>query len=169
MKRIAATFALATALFSAFAQNISSDNFLMRRDTIVLKASECHWVTRSLPPNDQESSSIPALILLAVNQGKLRATDPVTGDLIPAERILTWRMPADTMAVQDADGNSTYKVVQAKQNPDHFTRIRVCQDWYFEEAKGEIRGAIRFIELLKDIHTSAGTFIGYTAFCRINY
>ena len=167
MKRTAITFALATAFFSAIAQTISSQNLLIRRDTIVLNASECNWVINSLHSNGQKSRSIPILILQAVNQGKLRAIDPVTGDPIPAERILQWHMPADTVTVQDAAGNSKYAVVQSEQNPDLFTMIRICQDCYFERESGKIRGEIRFIELLKDIYTPTGTLIGHSTFCRI--
>ena len=109
------------------------------------------------------------LILRDVHQRKLRAIDPVTGDPIPADRILKWRMPADTVAVQDDAGNSKYAVVQSEQSPDLFTRIRIYQDWYFDRESGKIRGEITFFELLKDIYTSTGTLIGYSTLCRIYY
>ncbi len=169
MKSIATTFALATAFFSASAQDISSDNLLIRHDTMVLKASECNWVIRSVQTNGQESRSVPILILQAVGQHKLRAVDPFTGDPIAADKILTWRMPADTMAILDDAGNRKYKVVQAEQNPDHFTEIRVYQDWYFDGKNGKIRGEIPFFELLRDVYSPSGSFIGQTIFCRIYY
>lgn len=167
MRKIATLLAFVTACIGTIAQNISSDNVLIRKDTMLLKASECNWMIKSLQAGDQNSKTIPEIILQAVHQHKQKAIDPFTGDTIPGDRILTWRMSADTIATPDNAGNLEYNVIQRVQNLAHFTLIRVYQDWYFDKKTGMIRSAITSFELLKDIYTPMGSLIGSSVFCRI--
>lgn len=106
----------------------------------------------------------------AIAKGKLKAIDAETNKQIPGKQIYTWRLATDTMLVYDEAGKETYKVIQRLRNPDDIPMIRIFQDWYFDVSTGKLQSAIKWIELMEEVHTnSTGIFIGYTPLCRIYY
>lgn len=153
----------------SFAQNNPSKEILVRHDTTTLKAEECDWIIKPLLNTDETGKSVPFVILQAINKGKLQAVDPFTNKLIPAKEIFTWGMAADTVADIDEAKNIKYKIVQAKHNPDHIPLIRIYQDWYIDVSSGKFRSAIKLIELMEEVQSYSGMFIGYRPFCRIYY
>ena len=169
MKKASTILALILFVFSSFAQNNHLNETLVRHDTTTLKAEECRWVIKPLSKMGEPGKSVPLVILQAINNGKLKAIDPVTNLPIPSKKIFTWRMPTDTVAVVDAAGNMKYSVIQAKHDPDNFPQIRIYQDWYFDVTSGKLNPAIKCIELIEEVKSSSGYYIGYRPFCRIYY
>lgn len=147
---------------------------LVRHDTTTLRAMECEWIIKSLIKNAPSvttdiGKTIPQLILQTIEKGKLKAVDLLTGKAIPAKEIYTWHMPVDTIVQYDDAGNTKYMAVQQRRTADNITQIRIFQDWYFDVSSGKLDSRIKWIELLEEIHTSSGIFIGYMPFCRIYY
>jgi len=146
---------------------------LVKHDTVILQATDCEWIIRTLVNNDSLSGhetgkSIPLVILEAIRGGRLKAIDPQTSQPIPANEIFTWRMPIDTVSRLDTSGNFVkYTAVQAERNAADFTRLRICQDWYFDPATATLQPLVKWIELIVEIRSSSGFFTGHMPFCRI--
>lgn len=168
MKRITTTLAFVFTVFSSFAQNNLSKEILLRHDTTTLKTEECEWIFK---PQARTVKSVPQVILESVQSGKLKAYDPQTNELIPGNKIYTWRQAADTMMVWDArKEENVIKVSQHKINQEHLTRIRVYQDWYLNMATGKIESQIKKFEIMGEVLTpSSGDIIGYQILYRIQY
>ncbi len=174
MKKYTLLLAAIISVFNATAQNSNSNSILIRHDTTLLKAEECEWVIKSLTKNDPALTSaigkqLPLIILEAIEKGKLKAVDPETNKPIPGKQIFIWKLPADSVYAADTDGNPKYFTVQRRHSSDNFTSIRVFQDWYFDLPTGKLRSVIKWMELLEEIHTSTGIFLGYAPLCRIYY
>ena len=156
--------------YHSFAQ---TNLIVIRHDTTLLKADECKWIITSLAKDDHlikshTGKSIPIIILQEVEKGNLKAFDFETNKPIPSKEIFTWKMGKDSMLVNDSTGESNKLVViQNKLNPDQISTIRIFHDWYFNPSTGKIQSTIKWIELIEDVTTSSGTFIGYRPFCRI--
>jgi gliding motility-associated GldN-like protein len=162
MKKIATTATLCALIIIAFAQNNST---FIRRDTIVLKSSECNWLVKQ-----NSKQTVGESVLHAIETGKLKAIDPNSGKIIPASKISTWTMPVDTAAVYNKKADRTeYQVVQAKVNPSRISQIRMQQDWYLDVASGKIFSEIKWIEPRLELYSGSDTFIGYRTFCHIDY
>jgi hypothetical protein len=168
MKKYTSTLAFVFTVFSSFAQNNLSKEILVRHDTTTLKAVECEWIFK---PQARTVKSVPQVILESVQSGKLKAYDPQTNELIPGNKIFTWRQAADTLMVWDAKKEeNVIKVIQHKLKPEYLTRIRVYHDWYFNTAAGKIESQIKKIELMGEVRTpSSGDLIGYQILFRIKY
>jgi hypothetical protein len=147
-------FWLISILFSntLFAQS-NQDTMLMRRDTVLLRADK----------------TIVETILKSVAQGKLKAIDYTTNQRIPPGQVYTWRMATDTVLRYDTSGNSKLEIVQQYRKAEHIPQIRMQQDWYFDSASGRIISRVRWIELLEEISSSTGEFVGLRPFCRVYY
>jgi len=169
MKKISYSSAALLFVFSSFAQNNPIHEILVRHDTTTLKADECEWIIKPRPKTGETGNSVPFVILQAIQKGTLRAVDPLTGLQIPANEIFFWRMTADTVAEIDEGKNTPYKIVRAKHNPDQIPLIRICQDWYFDIQSGMFRSEIKWIELLEEVKSASGYFIGLRPLCRIYY
>ena len=174
MKKQTTTFAFVILVFSSIAQNRSSNVLLVRHDTTILKATECEWIIKSLAKNDlslttEIGKSVPQIIFQAIAKGKVKAIDRETNKPIPAREIYTWQMASDTMAIYDDTGNMKIKVVQKQRDPDNVSRIRIFRDWYFDVASGKLLSMIKWIELLEEIQSPSGFFMGYLPLCRIYY
>lgn len=172
MKNILFFFCLLVSV-STFGQTNASAVFV-RHDTTILEASDCEWIIKSLVKNDplltaEIGKSIPLIMLQAVQKGRLKAIDRETNQPIPGKEIFTWRMPADTVAQFDTSGNMKYVVIQAERNPADITRLRIFQDWYFDVATAALHPVVKWIELLTEVRSSSGDFIGYMPLCRIYY
>ena len=167
MKKITATIVL---IISVIASSAQTNHLFLRRDTILLKAEECNWFT---PPEFTMYDSIGTVgdwFIWSIKSGKVKAVDCVTGKNIPANKILFWNMPADTVAVAD-DGYkiSKYMVTQHEIDPSKISRIRIQQNWYLDAASGKLFSRISCIDLLVEVFDSSGLFRGFKPFCRINY
>jgi hypothetical protein len=175
MKKYTSTLALIICALGAFAQNNHANNILVRHDTTLLKAEESEWIVRSLIKNDpaltsQIGKSVSLIILQAIEKGKLKAIDPETNKPIPAKEIFTWKMTADTITIYNNEGNITkYQAVKRLLSSDYFKQLRIFQDWYFDVSNGKLHSEIKWIELMGDISTSQGVYLGKVAFCRIYY
>jgi hypothetical protein len=169
MKKITTTLLFFLAVFSSFGQKSLLNGMIVRHDTTTLKAEDCEWIIKSQTKTGETGESVTQIILRAIKDGKLKAFDPPTKLLIPANKIFTWQMAADTVATMDNAGNTQYKIVQAEHNPDHIPLIRIYQVWYFDGQSGKFRSEIKYIELVEEVKNASGYFIGYHAFCRINY
>ena len=146
----------------SFAQ---AGDMLIKKDTLLLKADECNWYFTA-----PGKTSVSEFILSNINAGNLKAYDDMSNELIPANKIYTWKKGADTVANYDADaGKTTYKIVQRQIDPQQLSRIRIIQDWYFNSVKGKLFSKITGIELLQEVNNPMGILIGYKIFCRIYY
>ena len=174
MKKHIAILVLVICTFSSFSQNSNSNSILVRHDTTLLKASECEWIIKSLTKNNPEltseiGKSVPLIILQTIAKGKLKAIDRETNKPIPGKQIYTWHLAADTMLVYNDAGNATYKVIQRQRSSDNIPMVRIYQDWYFDVSTGKFYSVIKWIELMEEIYSNSGTYIGSTPFCRIYY
>ncbi len=129
-----------------------------------------------MPPTSPSSSNaagentVAEWFLLAIKKGKLKATDAYSGKPIPASKIFTWDMPADTVAVYDNNREVTsYKVVVHEIDPEKISQIRIQQDWYLDRTGGKVFSRIKWIELLMEVQSPGGEWLGYKPFCRIYY
>jgi hypothetical protein len=137
-----------------FAQPVNQDAVLIRHDTVMIKADK----------------TIIETILKAIDEGKIVAIDQVTGQPIPAGKVYTWRMATDTILRYDSNGsNAKPEVVQQLRKAASITNIRVMHDWYFNVTENRFTSYTRWIELLEEIHTSTGDFIGMRPLCRVYY
>ena len=175
MKKYTLIIALIICSFSSFAQNINTNSILVRHDTTFLKADECEWIVKSLVKNDPTLTSeigkpLSLIILQAIEKGKLKAIDPETNKPIPAKEIFTWKMGGDTIPEYDVEGNiKRYVVAKRSHSSEYLTQVRIFQDWYFDVSTGKFHSQIKWIELMEDISTSQGIYLGKVALCRIYY
>lgn len=175
MTRYPTLLLLLMCTFGAVAQNNSENIILVRHDTTLLKAEDCEWIVKSLIKNDPTLTStigkpVPLIILEAIEKSKLKAIDPETNEQIPAEDIFTWKVAADTIVVYDTTGEvNRYEVVKRSHADEDLKELRVFQDWYFDIATGKFRSEIKWIELMEDVSTNSGVYLGKIALCRIYY
>ena len=175
MKKYITTLALIIITLSTLAQVSNSNSILIRHDTTLLKAEECEWIIKSLVRNDPKlthelGKPLSMFLLGAIEKGKIKAFDGYDNAPIPAKKIMTWKMPTDSVMTFDDQGNpSKIVVVQSEHTSDHLNRIRINQDWYLDIATGKFRSEIKWIELMQEIHTSTGLMLGYAPLCRIYY
>ena len=151
MKKYSILLVIIIIASNCFAQN----GKLIRHDTTILSA--------------EDGKSFSKSILRSIATGKLKAVDPETGKVIPANKIYTWRMPADTVASFDAAGNTKYKVVQQRHSLNDMNQVRIFHDWSIDTSTGKLISVIKRIDLLEEIHSSSGMSIGYRTLCRIDY
>ena len=175
MKKYIPAFALIICALSTVAQNNNTNSILVRHDTTLLKADECAWIVKSLIKNDPALTSeigkeVSLIIMQAIEKGKLKAIDPETNKPIPAKEIFTWKMTCDTVPEYDTEGNiKRYLIVRRIHSSDNLNQIRIYQDWYFDVSSGKFNAVIKWIELMEDISTSQGIYLGKAALCRIYY
>jgi hypothetical protein len=171
MRKLTTTIAMALLVLAASGQTTP---LFIRHDTLVLRSSECEWAVQSLIKKDSSliknnGKSVPEIILNAVQQERLKAIDINSNSQIPASKIYTWHMPADTMVQIDPNDKTTYTVIQGKVDPNKIKQVRVYQDWYFDVNSSRFYSIIKWIDLISEVYTQDGTFRGYTVFCRIYY
>src|SRR6266576_1753062 len=105
--------------------------------------------------------SLSKAIIQAIKNGKIKAVDYITNQPIPPKQIFTWKMPVDTMAVNDKEGNAKYVIVQQHRSADDITRVKIFHDWYLDNLSGKLSNRVQKIELLEEIKNSSGEFMGY--------
>ena len=173
MKKQLLIAALIVTACNSFAQTRTS-SVLVRHDTSTLKADNCAWIIKSLAKNDPSlkpeiGKSLSQLILEAIEKGKIKAFDANTNAPIPAKKIFTWQMPADSMMTSDEKGNTKLVVVQHKLSSDKIDEIRIYNDLYLDVATGKLQSVIKWLELRAQIYSSLGDLLGHAAFCRVFY
>ena len=174
MKKYSFLFLFSIALSALHAQSSNSNSILIRHDTTTLKAGDCEWIIKSLVKNDpgltQELGKPLSLFLLgAIEKGKIKAFDMISNKAIPANKILTWNLPADSVMTYDDVGNSKIVAMQRQHSSDKIDEVSIFHDWYLDVASGKLQSVIKWIELREQVYTSTGLFIGYGALCRIYY
>ena len=159
------TFFLFTAL--TVCGSAQKNNMLLRHDTTVLNADECWWL---VAVTAAQNKPVPQAILEAIQSGKLKAFDPQTNEIIPGKKIFTWQQSTDTTLVWDEKKQeNAVKIIQHSLNVDNISRIRVYQDWNFDIQTGKLQSEVKWFELMAEVHTPSGMFLGYQPFCRIYY
>jgi len=162
MKKIATTATLCVSFMFTFAQGNST---LIRRDTVLLKSSECNWLV-----SNNKKQTVSESILHAIEIGKLKAIDPNSGKIIPANKISTWTIPIDTVLVQnEKTGKMEEVLVQGKIIPSRISEIKMEQDWYLDATSGKIVAKVKWIEPRIEVYNAGESFIGYKTFCHIDY
>jgi len=174
MKKIILLLAFSTIVLNLCAQNNSSNSILVRHDTTTLKAGDCEWIIKSLAKNDpalnkEIGKSLSLFLLGAIEKGKIKAFDVISNKPIPANKILTWNLMADSLMTSDEAGNTKIIAVQRQHSSDRIDEVRLFHDWYLDVATGKLQSVIKWIELREQISTSTGLFIGYGALCRVYY
>ncbi len=170
MKKYFCLLLLSTAFSAIHAQN----NLLIRHDTTTLKAGDCEWIIKSLVKNDPSlthelGKPLSLFLLGAIEKGKIKAFDAISNKPIPAKKILTWNLPADSLMTMDEAGNEKLIAIQREHSSDKIDEVRLFHDWYLDVATGKLQSVIKWIELREQIYTSTGLFLGYAALCRIYY
>jgi hypothetical protein len=167
MKRFTTTLILTTAILLAHSQaNIT----FLRSDTTELRSGDCNWLIPPQPGPGSAAKTVGEWFLRSVRNGKLRAADPETGKLIPAGKIHTWGMPADTVAVFDENAEiSKYQVVQAELDALKISKIKIQQDWYLDTSTGKLFPKTKWMDLMIEVYSYDGVLRGYRPFCRISY
>lgn len=167
MKKLTITIASLFMMLISFSQTV-----FLRHDTAVLNASECNWLVPSVKQSSVSKANeitVAQWLLSAIKKGKLKAVDALTGKTIAADKITAWKMPADTVAVYDSSRNvQGYKLVQTEVNPERISRLRILQDWYMNYNTSMIVTKLLAVELLIEVYSESGLYIGYKPFCTIN-
>ena len=148
----------------------------LSKDVVLLNTDEVDYDFNSRNPSVFDSvltvyrTDIGSLIYQDILKGNLKPIDIETGKPIPVKKFLTWKMPADTMAVYDVDDPSkitAYKVIQAERNPRDFNRIRIKQDLYFDFKNERLYSVVRSVTLMEVVKFYDGSVRGQYAFCRL--
>ena len=143
-----------------------SNMLFLRHDTILLNANEAVWLVQDAGVNS--GKSVPALILDAIVSGRLKARDPQTMEIIPAEKILTWHQSVDTTMVWDEKKqDNVIKIIQHTLKPENISGIRVYYDWFLDTSSGKIYNTMRSVELMQEVNSYEGIFRGYIVFCKL--
>jgi hypothetical protein len=165
-------------IFVIVVQSVACQDIFLRHDTVFISSGDANWL---IPPaaktNKLESGgsagsgeTVIEWILTALKKGKLRAVDPSTGAAIPAARILSWKMPVDTVPVYNNNFELTgYRTFQNDVDPKQLTQLRLQVDWWLSRSSGKLYSRLNWIEPMKPVHLSSGMFIGYEPLCRIIY
>src|SRR6478672_7192852 len=100
----AAFFIVMILTLTVTASVAQTTGFFLRTDTITLTSLNSNWMVP--PAYKNEYKTLPGYFLQALLKGKLKASDPNSGKPIPAGKILSWDMPADTVLRYDMEGNT---------------------------------------------------------------
>lgn len=148
----------------------------LSKDVVLLNTNEVDYDFSLENPSSYDSvltvyrTDIGNLIYQDMLKGRLKAMDIETGKFIPAKKILTIGMSADTMAVYDINDPSkiaAYRVLQQERNPRDFNRIRIRQDLYFDFKNEILYSVVRSVILMQVVRMYDGTIRGSYAFCRL--
>lgn len=147
------------------------------KDVVLLNTDEVEYDFNPQTPSAFDSmltvyrTDIGSLIYQDILKGRLKPIDIESGKPIPANKFLTWKMPADTIPVYDVNDISKlvrYQVVQSERNSREFNRIRIKQDLYFDFANERLYSVIRSVILIQVFYMTDGkTVRGKAPFCRL--
>lgn len=148
----------------------------LSKDVVLLNTDEVDYDFNSWNPSVFDSvltvyrTDIGSLIYQDILKGNLKPIDIETSKQIPVKKFLTWKMPADTMAVYDINDPSkitAYKVVQAERSSRELNRIRIKQDFYFDFKNERLYSIIRSVTLMQVARSYDGTIRGQYPYCRL--
>lgn len=149
----------------------------LSKDVVLLNTDEVDYEFNRGNPSPFDSvltvyrTDIGSLIYQDILKGRIKPVDIESNKSIPTNKFLTWKMPADTMAVYDINDPSKiteYRVVQAERSSSEFSRLRIKQDLYFDFKNERLYSVIRSVQLLLVFYAIDGkTIRGVTPFCRL--
>ena len=148
----------------------------LSKDVVLLNTNEVDYDFNLENPSSFDSvltayrTDIGSLIYQDILKGNLKPVDIESGKPMPVKKFLTWKMPADTMAVTDPDDPSkitAYKVVQAERSSRELNRIRIKQDLYFDFKNERLYSVVRSVTLMEVVKFYDGSIRGQYAFCRL--
>lgn len=149
----------------------------LSKDVVLLNTNEVDYDFSTGKSSGYDSvltayrTDIGNLIYQDMLKGRLKAVDIETGKPIPAKKILTMGMAADTMVVYDIIDPTkitAYRVVQQERNPWDFNRIRIKQDLYFDFKNERLYSVVKSVTLLQVYYLPDGmTVRGIAPFCRL--
>lgn len=149
----------------------------LSKDVVLLNTNEVDYDFNRENPSPFDSvltvyrTDIGSLIYEDILKGRIKPIEIETNKPIPAKKFLSWRMPADTMAVYDINDPSKiteYRVVQAERSSSEFSRLRIKQDLYFDFKNERLYSVVRSVSLLQVYYLPDGrTVRGVALFCRL--
>jgi hypothetical protein len=148
----------------------------MSKDVVLLNTDEVDYDFSRENPSPFDSvltvyrTDIGSLIYQDVLKGRIKPIDVETNKPMPVKKILTWKMPADTMAVYAGDDPSIiteYKVIQAERSSGEFSRLRIKQDLYFDFKNERLYSVIRSVFIMLPVKSYDGNIRGYMQYCKI--
>lgn len=146
------------------------------KEVVMLNTNEVDYNFDRQHPSSYDSvltvykTDIGSLIYQDILKGRLKAVDIETGKIIPAKKLMTLGMSADTVGVYDINDPTritAYKVVQEERSSSDFNRIRIKQDLYFDFKNERLYSVVRAVTLMQIIKLPDGTIRGQLAFCRL--
>lgn len=148
----------------------------LSKDVVLLNTNELDYDFSTENPTPFDSvltvyrTDIGNLIYQDILKGRLKAVNAETGKIIPALKITTTGMPADTVNVYDVDDPdkiTARRVVHSERNPRDFNRIRIKQDLYFDFKNERLYSVVRSVILLQVARLQNGMIRGQYVFCRL--
>jgi hypothetical protein len=148
----------------------------LSKDVVLLNTDEVDYEFNRENPSPSDSvftayrTDIGSLIYQDVLKGRIRPIDIETNKPMPVNKFLTWKMPADTMAVYDVNDPSKiaeYRVVQQERSSSEFSRLRIKQDLYFDFKNEILYSVIRSVVIVLAVKSYDGSIRGYALFCRL--
>ena len=149
----------------------------LSKDVVLLNTDEVDYDFNQENPSPYDSvltvyrTDIGSLIYQDVLKGRIKPIDIETNKPMHVKNFLTWKMPADTMAVYDINDPSKiteYRVVQAERSSSEFSRLRIKQDLYFDFKNERLYSVIRSVQLMQVFYAMDGhTIRGISPFCRL--
>jgi len=149
--KILLTAAILISFLQSSAQNNKTATFI-KHDTVIVN-----------------NISLSKTIIQAIKTGKIKAVDYITNQLVPPKQIFTWKMPVDTMAVNDKEGSAKYVIVQQHRDANDITRVKIFHDWYLDNSSGRLSSRVQRIEWLEEIKNFSGEFVAYRPIFKIYY
>ncbi len=154
-----------STLFILLISSAQTGKSFIRHDRLLFRSDECQWLVKT---GGGGNKLVSQCILESIQTGKLKATDPFSGKMIPPDKIFVWKQDVDTVMGWDERKNeNAMKIIQRKIDPASISRIRIFEDWYYDPATGKLRSQMIKTELLKELVSSTGGIIGYIPFCRV--
>jgi len=160
----------------AYNDNADSKFPGLSKEVVLLNTDEVDYDFSRLNPSSFDSvltvyrTDIGSLIYQDVLKGRIKPIDVETNKPIPIKKFLTWKMPADTMAVYDINDPSkitAYRVVQAERSSSEFSRLRIKQDLYFDFKNERLYSVIRSVIIMLPVNSYDGSIRGYVPYCRL--
>ncbi len=148
----------------------------LSKDVVLLNTDELEYEFSRENPSPFDSvltvyrTDIGSLIYQDVLKGRIKPIDLESNKQIPVKKFLTWKMPADTMAVYDVNDPSKiteYKVIQSERSSSEFSHLRIKQDLYFDFKNEGLYSVIRSVIIILPVKSYDGNIRGYMQYCKI--
>ena len=146
----------------------------LSKDVVLLNTDEVDYDFSRENPSPFDSvlivyrTDIGSLIYQDVLKGNIKPIDIESGKPMPVKKFLTWKMPVDTMAVYNDNGEvSSYKVVQQERSSSDFSRLRIKQDLYFDFKNERLYSVVRSVVIMVAVRSYDGSIRGYMPYFRL--